>query len=308
MGPELIDELLNDEVDLISETEDSHEDDYLVPFGQALEVNELYSIMAKEKTKLIIIAGDVGSGKTTISTTIYQLFQKAPIANCYFAGSATLHAYEERSFYTRLVSKQKQPLTQRTPLNRKDVFLHLRLRNIKKDEINNYLFTDLSGEQFMSCIANPQKAQELFPFMCRTNFFVGVLDGEQLASGKRNMITNDIVRLIETFLYADLLNEECTLQIIFSKYDLLVQSSDCSKIISYVHKQILTHFSEKFINIDFFCVAAMPNDTQSFDVGTGLEDVLESWFQSSSIKSFQMEEDCSSCSAFDKLNYKWGQR
>ncbi|MFR8599056.1 MAG: TRAFAC clade GTPase domain-containing protein [Clostridioides difficile] len=61
---------------------------------------------------MLIFIGPAGSGKTTIETSLYQLFQKSSVGGYYFAGSNTIQAYESRSFYTRIRSKEIVPSTQ----------------------------------------------------------------------------------------------------------------------------------------------------------------------------------------------------
>lgn len=82
INEEKIEDILSDEIDLedSDSTEESNSESsdaiYYLNSGEALNSKETYEITAREKTKLVVLAGLAGSGKTTIETSLYQMFQK----------------------------------------------------------------------------------------------------------------------------------------------------------------------------------------------------------------------------------------
>ena len=106
INEEKIEDILSDEIDLedSDSTEESNSESsdaiYYLNSGEALNSKETYEITAREKTKLVVLAGLAGSGKTTIETSLYQMFQKKTVGGFYFAGSNTIQGYEQRAFFT----------------------------------------------------------------------------------------------------------------------------------------------------------------------------------------------------------------
>lgn len=186
INEEKIEDILSDEIDLedSDSTEESNSESsdaiYYLNSGEALNSKETYEITAREKTKLVVLAGLAGSGKTTIETSLYQMFQKKTVGGFYFAGSNTIQGYEQRAFFTRTKSRGTTPTTQRTSLEIGRSFLHLRLWERETDEFCNLLFADLSGEAFETHIGRVDEVKQDFPFMDRADYFVGVLDGEMI--------------------------------------------------------------------------------------------------------------------------------
>lgn len=307
-----IEEILSDDIEIGSDiVEDRLEAEipttnYYFKSGDALECGEIYEIASKEKTKMLVFVGPAGSGKTTIETSLYQLFQKSSVGDYYFAGSNTIQAYESRSFYTRIRSKEITPSTQRTSLDMRRVFLHLRLFDSKNSEIENFLFADLSGELFDSHIANTNETKEDFPFIDRAKYIIGVLDGALLKNKrKKNSTVESMLELVQTLYDADLINNECILQIVFSKYDLLAGLDNVDELLKNIKDRIKLRLSPLFLHIEFFNIAAMPKDINTFPIGYGVEELLKSWKERHScIKKNVLFDEQQNLSEFDKLNRK----
>lgn len=314
---EQINEILNDDIDIdvMRDDEDAElivsRDKYQTYSGEALNSSEIYGIAAKESTKMIVLVGPVASGKTTMETSLYQLFQNSPVNEFNFAGSYSLQGFEQRSFYTRIKSKGNEPQTQRTSLetNLEDgqAFLHIRLWNKGNNIISNLILADISGEAFTNHIGQIEDVKISFPFIERADFIVGVLDGEKLCNKKtRNSTVSEMVEMIRTFWDAELITNGCALQIIFSKYDIFSKVEDYDSILKKIKQQIAARLSELFTDIEYYNVAAMPNTVEEFCVGYGLEDLLRGWFRKQSSKSvMKMEEPFSELTEYDRLYYKF---
>jgi hypothetical protein len=87
-----------------------------LPLGEELDLNGAAEIMGASLSRVIVVAGDVNSGETTLIAALYDKFNEAPFANYLFAGSKTLVAMERRSHLARLTSGALRPNTERTPV------------------------------------------------------------------------------------------------------------------------------------------------------------------------------------------------
>ena len=278
-----VDNLISDDIE-ISDSEDLKEDDirkgYLrLPSGRALSLKETYSVMASENTVLIFLIGPSECGKTTIETTLYQLFQRGKVSGFLFAGSKTIQGYEERSFYTRVNSKQEVATTPHTSRGLQEIFLHLRLLGENKKQKINYLFADLSGEEIQAHLADVNSLTKNMPFIKRADSYTVILDGERLANKhKRNGVIEEASTMIRTILDAGLYSSSTKVQLVISKYDIIEARNDANTK-QYIEKNLqeLRLLISRYINnVSLHKVAAMPNEG-SLEVGFGLDSLLSSW-------------------------------
>lgn len=308
-----IDAILNDEIDIEENQENIEtevsvlQDKFHVNAGEALYIDDIYTIAAKECTKMIVLVGPVASGKTTIETSLYQLFQNAPVEDFYFAGSYSLHGFEQRAFYTRIKSKRSEAQTQRTSLEDSQSFLHLRLFNKNNHMISNLIMADISGEAFTNHIGQVNEVRKSFPFIERADYIVGVIDGEKLCDKKtRNSIVTEIIELVRTFTDANLIMDICIFQVVFSKFDKLSKIEKFEEIVERAKKQIRGRLEDVFATIEFYMVAAMPSVTDEFKVGYGLDLLLQAWVKKSICKSsVKIKEPFDNLTEYDRLYYKF---
>lgn len=307
-------DILNDKVDTGAESGKDEQsllilpDTYQIHSGEALSSDKFYTIAAKESTKMLLLLGPVASGKTTIETSLYQLFQKNPVENYYFAGSKSLQGFEQRAFYTRTKSKGNLPGTPRTNLNEGPKFLHLRLWNRDNDATNNLIFWDISGEAFSENIGKVDSIKKEFSFAERADFIIGVIDGEKLRSKKtKNSVVSEIIQLLRTFLDSGVINEGCVLQIVFSKYDLLIEEENHEDIIKRAKEQINAYLEGLIANVEYYCVAAMPDSAKDMQIGFGLSELLQSWGKKREYTSCVPRKiaDFENLSEYDKLFFKY---
>lgn len=307
-----IDKLINDDI----ETSDSHEileEDGRIgfvklPHGRALTVSETYPITASEVSKIIILIGPFNSGKTTIETTIYQLFQRKPFAGLYFAGSQSLFGYEERSFYTRLGSKKEIATTPRTSRFADDIFLHLKLYDNTTKTKTNFLFGDISGEEIYSHLGNVETICEKMPYLKSVDSYVFILDGKQLADkNKRNGAIDQAYTMARTIFDAKLYSSFTRVQVVISKYDIL-KTNDGANLETTIDKQLqdIVDLLKKYVNeVTVHRVAAMP-EPGDLEVGYGLEELLSAWnkphIDKQAVESYMINSQLDS--EFNKLIYK----
>ncbi len=279
-----------------------------LPSGRALSLQETYDVMASENTALVVLVGPSGCGKTTIEATLYQMFQRGKVSNYAFAGSKTIQGYEDRSFYTRINSKQNIATTPRTNLGSQELFLHLRLFDDNKKRKFNYLFADLSGEDIHANMANTESIVQHIPFLKFADSLAVILDGERLADKhQRNGVIEEVFTMIRTIFDAGLYTASTKVQLVISKYDKFKLTDECSTSHFIELKvQELSSLIQNYIEIvTLHKVAAMPKD-KSFDVGFGLNDLLLAWAYAPSYLHTDTQYNVSYPlkSEFNKLFYK----
>ena len=251
-----------------------------LPFGQSLSIRDTYDITATEQSRFVMLMGAPGCGKTTIITSLYQLFlNKNEIINnrYFFAGSQTLSAFEERAYNTRITSNNDIPDTARTPQGADENILHLRLLKTCDKTFVNLFLCDISGEDFENANANIDLAKETFNIAKIINYFIVILDGEHLSSiSEKNAEIQKGTSILQTFLNADLLHNDVLVIITISKYDLLQESDE---LLTDIEDDIKDAFSSRFgnvpINLLYINSAAMPTKSSLFPVGYGLNKILD---------------------------------
>jgi hypothetical protein len=307
-----IDKLISDDIEILNSdelTESVEKAGFLnLPHGQALRLAETYSITASEDSKMIVLIGPFDSGKTTIETTIYQLFQRKPFCGLYFAGSNSLFGYEERSFYTRLTSKKEMATTPRTSRFDDKIFLHLKLFNCLTKTKTNYLFADISGEEIYSHLGNVETLTQNMPYLRSTHNYTFVLDGKQLSDkNQRNGVIDEIYTMARTIFDAQLFTSRTRVQIVISKYD-LIKGNDDINLEDTIDKRIqcIVDLSKKYISeVSIHKIAAMPQNNH-FEIGFGMDKLLNTWNKNySNIQISQSYAiNCELKSEFNKLIYK----
>lgn len=307
-----IDTFISDEIETLNSDEiyeNNEKSGFLrLPYGKALTLDEIYQITASEESKIIAFIGPFESGKTTIETTLYQMFQRTPFCGLCFSDSATLSGYEERSFYTRLNSKNKTATTLRTSRFNDEIFLHMKLFDLKTKSKTNYLFADISGETIFSHKGNVTTLKENMPFLKAANDYTFVLDGKQLADKTfRNGSIDSMRNMARTIFDAELFTNCTCAQIIISKYDVIGASGDdnLKAVVDASVRSLVSLVSKYIPDVTVHHIAAMPQN-EGFDVGYGLEELLETWKQKKCQNSINIP--CAPIgglkSEFNKLNYK----
>jgi hypothetical protein len=309
-----ISEIINNELQINSDTgiltndiQKNREDDsvYHLPLGRALNINETYSITAKESTRIIVLVGPSACGKTTIETMFYQMFHKGAVGDYYFSGSNTIQAFENRSFYTRTRSRRTEAMTPRTNRGTQD-FLHLRTWNYKFDRFQNYLFADLSGEEIVGYIGNTQAILENYSYFSVADYIVAILDGEMIIDKRKQKgAFEQIAQLLQTIYDSGVITKRTTLQLVISKYDIVDKKIE--EFTPYINRRVLELESrlKKYIEkVYFYYVAAMPTTKEKFGMGYGLEKLMLSWCSQVYTPNIITNNKITVSSEFDKLQEK----
>ena len=269
----------SDSADSIITTEEvSNESTIALPIGTELSGQDIYQIAASEKTQMFVIIGATGSGKTTLVTSIYHLLLSGSnITDFLFAGSNTLAAFEKRAFSLRTSSMQSHGEMMRTQRGSVDSFLHLRLKLTHTDEIRNLLFSDFSGEDFESVLANTEADE--FGFIKAARHLIFLLDGEKIASKKyRYSELQQLIHMLRTFLAANLITKNNRIVVAVSKYDLIKKESTESlgRFMDGIQDEIVKQIPDIKDICTIQYIAPMPDDEKTLPTLYGLNDLLNS--------------------------------
>jgi hypothetical protein len=250
-----------------------------LPSGESLTETLASEVTRQEPTRVIVLAGPPGSGKTTILTSLFEAFLEAPFGNLLFAGSRTLVGFERRCHDARVASDRSVPHTVHTQVEATE-FLHLRLASPSAGIFGpqNLLLSDVSGERFRA-LRDSTEAVRKMTMLRRADHLCILLDGQKLADiGQRHSAQTDARMLLRCIVEEGVLSVNCKVQIVFSKWDLVMASPSQEALATFVDhtKQLLTNIAGKDVVLRFFEVAARP-ETPKVPFAFGLPTLLRSW-------------------------------
>jgi hypothetical protein len=231
--------------------------------------------MKPRRSRLIVLAGSVGSGKTTLVAAVYEAFGGEPSFGLNFAGSDTLMALEQRCHEARLPSGLEVAATPRTP--RTDPSMaHLAVAPIESTTRTHLYLSDLSGEIYGELVATPLAAAEL-PVLSHANRVQLLLDGATLHDRENR----DVV-IYETGILARAIGEygsiggDCSVDIIITKTDLLLGQADA---LGYGHRAAddLLRFVPQGNRGGVFPVCARSDHPSRIPSRDGLSKLIPAW-------------------------------
>jgi hypothetical protein len=255
-----------------------------LPSGADLNEDGATSIAASKPVRLVVIAGPVDCGKTTLLTSLYELFQCSPVSGYLFAGSVTLPAFERRCHLSRIVSGAAAPETPRTPYGEAK-YLHLAVSTADPPRTRlELLFTDVSGEAFERARDSTIECQRL-GFLKRADHFVMLLDGEKLVrEEKRWRVVQDSMTLLQSCLDSGMLGPRSLVTVLYSKYDYLAAAKEkehCAAFWADAKKRFERRFSSRVGRLQFGEIASRPMQCKTLKFGYGVPELLQDWVASS---------------------------
>jgi Double-GTPase 2 len=232
-------------------------------------------------TRVIVIAGDQDSGKTTLVSSLFDRFQEGSFAGYLFAGCRTLPGLERRCFPSRIASERVHSDTIRTPRGDGQSLLHLKLRvEDLSRPTQDLLLSDISGEFFRDACDSTEGCQQL-KVLRRADHLILCLDGEKLASnGLRHEAFNMGKLLLQSTLDAEMIGQHTFVDVLFTKRDLLgpLEGSNALNYLNKIRQGLKTEFAGSLGRLRFFEVAARPT-VAGFPLAYGLDRVLPSWVE-----------------------------
>jgi len=253
-----------------------------LPRGNELSEAAALELAKSTRVHLVVLAGATDSGKTTLLTTLYGLFQWGAVAGHTFAGSVTLPAFEERCFLSRRDSGNVEPDTPRTHYSGPEaLYLHLKIRSSSGPRpFRDLLCTDVSGEMFEHARDSTLDCKEM-TFLRRADHFVLMLDSEKgVQPDKRWGMVEDARALLRSCLDAQMLRANCLVNIVWSRFDYFIEK-EANKEHGAFRAQVEDEFRETFggriPKLCFGTVAARPLRVRELGIACGVAEFLAQW-------------------------------
>jgi hypothetical protein len=250
-----------------------------LPSGNELDELAAAELQGARLVRLIVVAGPVGAGKTTLVTTLHDLFQEGGIGNYSFAWSHTLPAFERRCHFSRTASERATADTERTPYG-KVRYLHVRISG--PDLRNNpldLLFTDVSGETFERARDSISECQQL-AFLKMADHFLLLIDCEKLVDRKkRNQVIHDSMLLLRSCLDSGMLASTSFVKVLWTKHDFIVaaENGEHAAFLETATEEFKRQFGSRVGKLSFTKVAARPLAADKLEFGYGVPGLLKEW-------------------------------
>jgi hypothetical protein len=251
-----------------------------LPSGGELSEQDAVAIERAVPTRLVVVAGPAGCGKTTLIISLYELFQWQHVSGYLFAGSRTLPGFERRCFDSRIASERDRAETRRTRYADDEAhYLHLAVARIADVRLRiDFLFTDLSGESFERARDSTTECQQL-SFLRRTEHFIVLLDGEKFTEpAKRWAIIQEAQLLLRSCLDSGMLGKNTFIEVMMAKFDYFEVASDrseCDAAYTAMQNDFRARFENRLGRLIFSETAARPLPNRNLDFGHGLSGLLE---------------------------------
>ena len=188
----------------------------------ALTLAEAAALAAAEPTRVVLVAGEVESGKTTLLVEMYARFLEGPLGQWWFAGSRSIGGFHRRHKPARASSGSRVPTTERTT---DEDLRHLHIRLAGSEGPIDLLFSDLPGEIFENIIEGAKVADEL-PFIGRVDVCLLIVDGSLLTTASGRVLASMRARqLIGALVHDGALRRGAKVAVVCTKDDLLKEAS-----------------------------------------------------------------------------------
>jgi hypothetical protein len=255
-----------------------------IDLPQGKELNDVAALdLAKSRpVQWIVLAGPTDSGKTTLLTSLYELFQWRRVEGYAFAGSNTLPALEERCYLSRRDSGNVMPHTPRTPYKGPHPeYLHLRVRHTQGlRSFRDFLFTDVSGEMFEHARDSTTECKEM-TFLKRANHFLLFLDSAKgVHQDKRWAMFEDGRALLRSCLDSAMIPANCVVNVVWSRFDYFVaKEADEShqNFRAEAEEELRKAFDQLIPRLMFSQIAARPLEVPALQFGHGVPPLLKQW-------------------------------
>lgn len=253
-----------------------------LPSGTVLTETQALALASDRSMRIIVLAGTVGCGKTTLITSLYEFFQSGPIKNVQFAGCDTFTAFEQRCHLSRTESGKESADTLRTGFeDLNPEYLHLKIQNGESETDHiDFLFTDVSGEVFEHARNSTDDCKQL-TFLRRASHFVAFLDCERaLITEKKWGMVQEIKSLFQSCLDSSMLENTCFVTVVWSKCDFFAAAKDKLAVDAFVKEvedDLKTSFGDRIPNLKFHRTAARPTRFPNLKMGYGVRDLLADW-------------------------------
>jgi hypothetical protein len=244
--------------------------------GEALAAREVLSLPLQSLPQVIVLAGEVESGKTTFLAAIYEMFREGPVGPLVFSGSRTLRGFEARCHDARVMSGRGVPDTAHTPLA-DPRFLHLQITDIESGHMTDLLLSDVNGERFSRASQSTKECKQLID-VSRADQIVYLFDGAKVAAlGERQNALHVGVTFLRRCLECGVLGASSRVDVVMSKWDLVSTDGHAVKYWDQIQSQAGRVLGGRVARITFSQIASRPATESALAFGHGTDELLKSW-------------------------------
>jgi hypothetical protein len=242
----------------------------------ALDVPEANALASERRPTVLVLAGPVGTGKTSVYAAIYERLGRGPFGGWAFAGSRTIPGLEQRCHWWRTAADGHGSYMEHT--RAEDLpWLHIRLRDTeRRAPAHDLLLGDFDGEYFQQVLDGRVPAQEL-PFLRRADHVGLVIDGGRLAKPTERAAEKQLVKyLLGALTVKGALAAPEALSLIVTKTDLVEESSAQNRVeVDSALEEINAEANRLSGRPIPLLRLAVRSETARFPLGHGLEPLLE---------------------------------
>lgn len=200
------------------------QEDEMVPIyaAAAFEPPEADELAAKQECTLVVIAGDVDSGKTTLVGRCFAQFFDGPTSGWLFAGSRTLLGFDERIHNHRIGSRRARAETRHTPKG-VELYYHLDLRSTDGMQKRTLLIHDISGENYQDAIDKSSGAEAL-TMVRRADAVSFLLNGRDLLNlAQRAAASSSLIDIVQALAEQNYLQHAPLINVVVTCWDYIVE-------------------------------------------------------------------------------------
>jgi hypothetical protein len=148
---------------------------------ESLTLSQAGELASQHGARVVLVAGEFDSGKTTLVTELWAQFLKGPFEGWHFGGSSTLIAFDRRHQTARAsADEDRDPRTSRT--SEGDFrLMHMRLARPSGHRQIALLLSDTRGELFEHVINGLPVTEELSA-ASRADVLLLLIDGNKVGS------------------------------------------------------------------------------------------------------------------------------
>ena len=272
-----------------------------LPSGTALDASGTYLVGRERIPRVVLLAGEQRSGKTTLIASLYELFQEGPVGDFYFAGSRTLPAFEERCHDARMASNREKPDTERTKPAEGLRFLHLCLRERSTDIRHQLLLADMSGELYDTLRDSADECRK-YDHIGRADHLVAMLNGAKVAKGDHSDSYTHTRGLIRSLVDTGVLHAHCNVTLVTTMWDLLAGNERAQARVAELEADFRDRFGLKLPRLRTAHVAARPTNT-SVAFGDGLGALVSTWISAAGLPPRPDLQTIESSREFDRFAF-----
>lgn len=276
--------------------------------GNSLTSEDADAVTLRSPAHLVVFAGAVASGKTTVLASVYDRLSEGPFAGFQFAGSRSLLGFEQICYLNRLVSGGTRPDTPHTPLSDEPAYYHLALRAQEpRAQRRHVLLCAISGELFRLA-TNSREDCERLTFLPRANTVVVLVDGARLAvPEQRSQAQSEAANILESFLDANMIGSRCRVEFVFSKLDLVVAAGEAAKeFLNTTERKFEQRFRSRVPHLAFRRIAARPEvEPTGGPLNDGLADAFVAWTTGAAAPMAEATQEVPQKDAREFAKYGW---